>query len=555
MQSQGWRCQLSFLGMSALLMGVCAASAQADDWTLSGADIHNTRYANGEHKISARNVAQLKQAWAFVTHGDVSATPTVEGNKVFAVDWGGYLYSLDRDTGILNWSVRLADYTGNRVGSVSRTSPTIVDDTLIVADQGDSDAGGSPQGGGQTASVMAINKRNGNLVWRTVVSDHPFSCVTASPVVYKGVIYQGVSSLEENAGFIPGYTYSWRGKVVALDARTGAPVWNKPFTTIDDAAYSQGYTGASVWGSNPVVDEKRGSLYVSTGNNYSTAVGGPTTPTSPTPAPDGDRFDSVIALDLRTGGLKWSYRAWGGDRWDVATWIFSGFPHWQAGNPGSSTGLGPDWDFGSAPSLFTTRKDSDSDDKDSHGSDTLGAGAKSGIYYALNPDTGAVKWTTQVGPGGTGGGIEWGSAVDGKRIYCAVANSDDQTNAFGTTAGLWAALDAKTGQILWSTQDPLLGHDFGMVTIANGVVFAASAGQKPIPGYFPGAPGGLFALDAATGQVLWSFTAADDPDMGSSICGPTVVNGMVFWGMGYSHLHNGFGISGPKPKLYAFRVR
>jgi polyvinyl alcohol dehydrogenase (cytochrome) len=528
------------LAIGAFIVTTCASATFAADWTMAGADIHNTRSADSEHKISTANAAGLKQKWAFVTHGDVSATPTVEGNKVYAVDWGGYLYSLDRDTGVPNWSVQLKSYTGNTVGSVARTSPTIVDDTLIIGDQGDTGASGSPQGGGQTASVMAINKHNGKLVWRTVVSDHPYSCITSSPVVDDGVIYVGVSSLEENAGFDPTYIYSWRGKVVALDAHTGCPIWNKPFTTIDDQAYSMGYTGASVWGSTPVIDEKRGLLYVGTGNNYSTPAGGPTTPTSANPAPAGDHFDSILALDLETGHLKWAFRAWPGDRWDVATWIKSGYPHWS----GSPTGLGPDWDFGSAPNLFTT------DD----GKDCLGAGAKSGIYYSLDPDTGKLNWATQVGPGGTGGGIEWGSAVDGKRIYCAISNSDNQLNSFGTRTGLWAALDAKTGEILWSTPDPIGGHDYGMVTIANGVMFAASAGQKPYPG-FAGAPGGLFALDGATGKCLWQFTVANDPNMGSSICGASVVDGVVYWGSGYSHLLNGFGISGPQPTLYAFSLK
>jgi outer membrane protein assembly factor BamB len=43
----------------------------------------------------------------------------------------------------------------------------------------------------------------------------------------------------------------------------------------------------------------------------------------------------------------------------------------------------------------------------------IGAGQKSGIYYALDPDTGALLWQTQVGPGSSLGGIEWGSASDG----------------------------------------------------------------------------------------------------------------------------------------------
>ena len=51
------------------------------------------------------------------------------------------------------------------------------------------------------------------------------------------------------------------------------------------------------------------------------------------------------------------------------------------------------------------------------GSNLLGIGQKSGVYRALNPDTGTVVWQTQVGPGSGFGGIEWGTAFDGTSIY------------------------------------------------------------------------------------------------------------------------------------------
>ena len=54
--------------------------------------------------------------------------------------------------------------------------------------------------------------------------------------------------------------------------------------------------------------------------------------------------------------------------------------------------IGPDLDFGAGANEITY--------KTSSGSKTMiGAGQKSGIYYALDPDTGAELWRTQVGPG------------------------------------------------------------------------------------------------------------------------------------------------------------
>ena len=84
-----------------------------------------------------------------------------------------------------------------------------------------------------------------------------------------------------------------------------------------------------------------------------------------------------------------------------------------------------------------------------------------------------------------------------------------------------------------------------MVTIANGVLFAASS------------TGDLYALDAATGVMRWNFTAQPDPVTGapaSSICGPSVVDGTVYWGSGYDHLSPVFGTSG-SPGLYAFSLK
>ena len=54
-----------------------------------------------------------------------------------------------------------------------------------------------------------------------------------------------------------------------------------------------------------------------------------------------------------------------------------------------------------------------------------GAGQKSGQYWALDPDTGEVVWVTKAGPGGVLGGLIWGSAVDGERIYVANGNTAD----------------------------------------------------------------------------------------------------------------------------------
>jgi polyvinyl alcohol dehydrogenase (cytochrome) len=169
-----------------------------------------------------------------------------------------------------------------------------------------------------------------------------------------------------------------------------------------------------------------------------------------------------------------------------------------------------------------------------------------GIYYALDPDTGNVLWSKQVGPGSSLGGIEWGSASDGKRIYVAISNlyaiPYGPNNAW--SAGSWAALDPETGAILWQIPDPNGakngGIDIGPMTVVNGVVYAGSMGTNS-------ANPTMFALDATNGNTLWSFAPGVSVNAGA-----TVVNGTVYWGSGYLHLAP-LGTGGNKT-FYAFSL-
>jgi polyvinyl alcohol dehydrogenase (cytochrome) len=179
--------------------------------------------------------------------------------------------------------------------------------------------------------------------------------------------------------------------------------------------------------------------------------------------------------------------------------------------------------------------------------EVLGAGQKSGVYWALDPDSGDVMWGTQVGPGGSLGGIEWGSATDGKRIYTEINNNNHipyqlaPASTETVNAGSWAALDAATGAILWqvpaSGQNPLdptlAAGSTGQTTVANGVFFAGSLS------------GDMVALDAATGKLLWKFASG-----GSVVSGPSIVDGTLYWGSGYSNI----GIGTGNNKLYAFSI-
>jgi polyvinyl alcohol dehydrogenase (cytochrome) len=380
------------------------------------------------------------------------------------------------------------------------------------------------------------------LVWKTQPdTSNPFPVITGSPVVAGGIVYASMTSNEEfAAGLDPTYPCcSVSGSVVALNAATGVKLW-EAFTV------PKGYSGGVVWGSNPVVDEVRRTVFVGTGNNYShptdpaylaCIAGGGSEAACLSPY---DYADSILALDMNTGAVKWATRLmnWnqqsfgvtnGSDDWNTACFIA---PMTNCPKPSP----GPDYDFGSAPNEITYQS--------ATGPKTIiGAGQKSGIYYALDPDTGAVLWQTQVGPGSSLGGMEWGSATDGTRIYVAIANLYGIPYAAGS-AGSWAALDPATGHILWQKADPNGAIDLGPVAADLGVVYVSSMAFSTNPN--APQPPTMFALDAATGKTLWSFAA------GSSVnAGATIVNNAVYWGSGYAHLGPTLGTG--NNKFYSFK--
>jgi polyvinyl alcohol dehydrogenase (cytochrome) len=512
--SSGWRTALAALALAGALALVAPASAlDTSDglWVTAGQNLLNTRWQASETKIHVGNAANLAPRWTFTTGGDVSATPAVDGNTVYVPDWAGNLFAIDRKSGEQVWSHRISDYTGV-AGDLARTTPAVVGNKLIFGDQGGRLGAG--------ARVIAVDRHDGEPIWVTRVEAHPFAVVTQSAVMSSDnkVVYVGVSSLEELAsGLVPGYLCcSFRGSIVALTADTGQILWKH-------ATVPPGFSGGAVWGSTPVVDAARGSLYVGTGNNYSVpqavidcvvAAGDDPEAVRSCNPPD-NHFDSVLSLDLETGAVKWATFALPFDAWNITC-----LPGYR--DPSNCPiPTGPDYDFGQGPTLFTVGPTVSA-------RQLLGIGQKSGQYWALDPDSGAIVWVTQAGPGGIEGGLQFGSANDGRHIYVADANSqrrpwtlvtDGHSTGPTVTSGFWSALDAATGKIIWQTANPSGGLTPGAVSGANGVVFGCSLDPD----------GHMYALDAATGVILWDYKSG-----GACAAGASISRGTVYWGSGYS---------------------
>ena len=486
---------------------------RSGQWRIAGQNLDNTWSQPDERSISPANVNGLSPKWVFTTGGDVSATPTVDGNAVYFPDWAGNLFAVEKDSGRLIWSHKISDYDGV-TGAISRVSPAVDGNQVII---GDILNGKQVHNG---ANVISVDRETGTIRWMTQVDPHPAAIITGSPVVFDGVVYIGVSSSEETLALNAAYPCcSFRGSIVALNAKNGAMLW-KTFDMPDNGGQPGGYSGGAVW-QPPAIDPKRGMLFIGTGNNYTAPAAVEAcqnaTPTADCAAAD-DFFDTALALDLKTGQIKWAKRLQGFDTWTVACHLPTG------ANPNCPVPTSQDFDLGGAgPNLL---------------GNIVGFGQKSGIFWALNPDNDKIVWSTPVGPGASLGGIEWGTATDGQRIYVAIANSDHLPYTLvpsgqQITWGSWSALDVATGKILRQTADPTAGAiDRGSVSVANGVLYAGSnSGQ-------------MYALDTRTGNILWNFASG-----GSVIDGPSIVDGTLYWGSGYREVA-GTGNN----KVYAFTV-
>ena len=510
-----------------------AAGAQtppAVSWLSAGNGAANTRANLAELTITPSTVGQLVALWTFTASDEVPDTPTVQGTAAYAVDSGGSIYRLDATTGAMVWRVKLSSLSGNPM-STARSSPAITASTIIVGDQA-------------SATVYAISQNDGTLVWQAKLDKSRGAIITSSPVVVGNKVLVGVASnQEELAATVKGFVPDFRGSVAELDVATGKLVWQTYTVPV-------GYTGGAVWGSNLAVDVKRHAVFASSGDNYSVPASVAACQASHQTSGKVDRclaadddIDSVFSLDLSTGAVNWARRMTVLDTWTVSCLPSSHLPATPCPSP-----AGPDYDFGSAPNLFSISAGGTT-------KDIVGAGQKSGVYWALDRDTGATVWATQVSPGGSRGGIQWGSAVGYGRVFVSASNSAYVASSIKgssklTNGGFWSALDTATGQILWQTattakQPPSASHASRTTKPPSGA-FARTEGAVSVAGgvmYGSDEAGNLVALDARSGAQLWSYDAH-----GASVDAPSIVNGVVYWGNGYGDI----GRSGKT--IYAFSL-
>ncbi len=523
------------------------AAVRTVNWPLHNLDLAGTRYSTLD-QINRSNVKTLVPRWLF-QHGVIDGvsnqtTPVIVDGTMYVTDSRGSVYAADAADGHLLWTYDVTAMLGGgaREGYVFRNRGVTYGDGVVYT------AGGSflfaldaktgrpiPTFGknGQASVILdVLNQRYADV--KTAISMGYW--FTTAPQYHKGVLYIGSTRSESH---IPG------GHVLAVDAKTGQVLWH--FNTIPQDAKDQGWeiagptwvggerNGGGIW-ETAAIDAELGMMYVAVGNPFgdSTKRAGMNLFT-----------DSIIALTLDTGRLKWYFQQTHHDVWD--------------------------YDSGGPPILFDMQVNG-------RRVKAVAEASKNGHLYILDRETGKpvhpinemqvptedagpgqAPWPTQPIPftasgkpmepvspivpleippeqlatntivpifspmrpnqilaPGTGGGANYSPLSYSPQTGLLYVAAIDQPFRGGRgPKGYFSAYDPTTGELKWRQIVEGFGQA-GSVVTAGGLLFVGTGSN--IAGYF-------FAFDAKTGDLLWKFNTGSGVFSSPSVY---MVNGEQF---------------------------
>lgn len=513
-----------------------AATPQNLNWRYYGNDLANTRFQDVD-QISPANVSGLKPAWVFHTGlldpaTSFEASPIVVNGTMYVSTGHDDVFALDAATGAQRW----AYHPETQMPPLSSLSICCGEDSRGVA-----------YGDGLIFLVrlddtlVALNATTGAVAWQATVAkwqDH--FTMTMAPQFADGEVIVGLSGAE----------FETRGAVLAYDAPTGHLLWRFNTTQPGTWAGTSWKTGgASVW-DNPAVDPALGLVYAATGNAGPDLYGGGR-------AGKNLYASSLVAIDLRTGKLRWGFQEVHHDLWD--------------------------YDGPQPPMLFNVQMDG-------HSYPAVGHCNKDGNYFILDRATGRPlfpvtevpvptqpawqdPWPTQpmssvqpltpmtisgpVSPGVTAapeftppqqqqlavqpagvGGCGWPAGAYSPRtqdiyytaLYFPFVYTSSPLSGPTNTGGsleevpipgmqldsVIGATSTRTGKIAWSTTIRQVNSS-SMAVAGNLLFFGTSNGT-------------FHAVNAATGAPLWSFDGTTVSDAGGADAPPSiyVVNGREY---------------------------
>lgn len=481
-----------------------ALMADSTQWASYGRDYTNQRYSPLT-QITPGNARQLELAWHFKTGiaESFETSPLVIGRTMYITTPLNHLIALDAVTGEKKWEYAHPVGTTTFCCGPNNRGAAYYGGRLYMATL--------------DAQLVAIDTADGHLAWQVQVADNTTGySITAAPVVVDGKVIIGVSGAE----------YGIRGHLSAYDANDGAIRWRwysipspdeggwwgewramGPFgenlnrdiaaEKRDSAKYADAWQhgGGSIW-QTPAVDTSLG-LLILTVNNPSPDIDGVVRP--------GDNLytDCIVALDYRTGKLKWYFQEVPHDTWD--------------------------YDPISPPVLVDVRG------ADGTPVAAVAQAGKTGWVYVLDRKTGKPIRRTEafveqknmfvrptregvrVMPGGNGGS-EWSPTAYSPQtgyFYILGINEHDlyklrpekRASPASWLSGVWysaepkkdygsfTAVDLNSGRVVWqdTVVHPMVG---GAMVTAGGVVFVGTKSRE------------LLAIDARTGAIVYKYTGA-----------------------------------------------
>jgi alcohol dehydrogenase (cytochrome c) len=444
-------------------------------------------------QIDRSNVSRLAPKWVFTLNNAprLEVTPIVVQGIMY-VTGPNECYALDAGTGRQLWHFqrpRTQGLVGNAAGGINRGAAVAGDRLFMVTDH---------------AHLLALNRFTGELLWDTSMADWKLNYnATSAPLVAGDLVISGTAGGEEGVrGFLAAYDQAsgkevWRFWTVPAPGEPGSETWEGR-----DIAHP----GATTWFTGSY-DAQLGTVYWPTGNPGNDFNGDQR---------GGDNLysDCVLALDAKTGKLKWYYQFTPHDVWD-----------WDATEP--MVLVDTNWRGQARKLLLHANRNGffyifDRTDgkllqatplvKKLTWASGIGADGRPVKLPDIEPTpegtkvcpavAGATNWySTSFHPGT---GLYYVQTVESCAVYMKRENEWQAGRRYmggstrpapgETNERVLRAFDIQTGKIVWELPQTGPGITWGgVLATAGGVVFVCEE------------TGTFLAVDARTGKPLWHF--------------------------------------------------
>jgi len=314
----------AWLAAAALALGSCtastpvvteaardAASAANVDWPTPGGDVGKTHFSP-LHDINTGNVARLGLAWSadLGTNRVQEATPVVVDGVLYTSGNLGRAYAFDAATGRPLWSFEPeVDMQVNRAACCDQANRgvAVADGKVFVA--------------ALDGMLYALEAKSGAVVWKTdSIIDHGRGYTsTGAPEIAGDLVLIGNAGAEyDTRGYVTAYDLHsgrqmWRFFTIPHDPKLGpqeSPALEAALKTWSSESRWDIGGGGTVWDAIHY-DPRFDTIYIGVGN------GGPYLHALRSPG-NGDNLylSSIVALDRKTGRMKWHYQETPQDSWD-----------------------------------------------------------------------------------------------------------------------------------------------------------------------------------------------------------------------------------------------